>query len=100
MFDEIKKELQDKSDQAIYLYLKSIDLNSVIQYLKENSNYNDFSEKRKFKLIQDFLKGRNNICPVCGKIIEHDRKNCSIKHSASNPETRKKPEKQTFGNMV
>ena len=90
MFDEIKKELKGKSDQAIYSYLKRIDLSSVIQYLKENSTYNDISEKRKFKLIQDFLKGKNNICPVCGKIIEHDKKNCSLKCRDLNPETRKK----------
>ena len=90
MFEEIRKELQGKSDQAIYLYLKSIDLSSVIQYLKENSTYNDISEKRKFKLIQDLLKGRSNICPVCGKIIEHNRKNCSMKCRDLNPEIQKK----------
>ena len=92
MFEEIRKELKGKSDRAIYLYLKSIDLSSVIQYLKENSTYNDIPEKRQFKLIQDFLKGRNNVCPVCGKIIEHDRTNCSLKCRVLNPETRKKRE--------
>ena len=90
MFEEIKKELKGKSDIAISWYLKSIDLSSVIQYLKENSTYNDISEKRKFKLIQDFLKGRNNICPVCGKIIEHDRMNCSMKCRNLNPEIQKR----------
>ena len=90
MFEEIRKELKGKSDQAIYRYLKSIDLSSVIQYLKENSTYNDISEKRQFKLIQDFLKGKNNVCPVCGKIIEHERKNCSMKCRDLNPETQKK----------
>lgn len=92
MFEEIKKELQGKSDNAIYLYLKSIDLSDVIQYLKENSTYNDIPEKRKFKLIQDFLKGRSNICPVCGKIIEHGLKNCSLKCRDLNPETQKRKE--------
>ena len=99
MFEEIRKELKGKSDPAIYLYLKSIDLSSVIQFLKENSTYNNIPEKRKFKLIQDFLKGRSNICPVCGKIMEHGLKNCSMKCRDLNPETQKKLKKQTLKDL-
>lgn len=97
-FEDTLKEIQDKfrllqsnAYKKAYLELPEDLKNTLLNYLKEHSRYDEYSEGKQHELLKDFLKGRCKVC-TCGNLIRSKAKHCSSKCSNSSAEVMMKKE--------
>lgn len=95
-FEHSLKEIQDKfrllqsnAYKKAYLELPEELRNNLLNYIKEHSRYDEYSEGKKHELLKDFLKGRCKVC-ACGNLIRSKAKHCSSKCSNSSADVKMK----------